>query len=776
MKKSLSSLQSLKLFDLLDCAIIYVSSNSIVYDANDLAIKLLKLSPTSFRKCNLIEHCNNNGFSLTSILNKKTSSSDTVKETYTLPNESSITLQWKKVTLPDNSNDSGNDLLVVGFDITLEQIAINAYKDTIFFYETILSKLPTNVYWKDENCVYMGCNDRLAHIMGLPSRDAIKGMTDFDFDWGPNAAESFIAFDKKVMSTGQSLTTEDVFKEANGNVVTVLTNKTPLKNKMGKTVGVLAISVDITDRKKMEEELKQSKENLEAAIAAKLKAEEIERKITAESAARKAQLAAQEQFTKLANQVAHDIRSPLASLLMIVKACEEIPERERIALRAASTRISDIANNLLHQYRVDKPASSIETDEKRSVLLSATLLQLLTEKKFEYQDSPVEFNCQFNPTAQFAFISIEHSAFKRMVSNLINNAVDAFVDHSGIVTLKVDATKEWANVIVSDNGKGMSSALIEKIMNNMSVSEGKVDGNGIGLTQVRETLARNKGTLSIHSKIGKGTAIQIKFPRVKAPLWVAEEIMLGREDIVVILDDDRSIHGAWDSRFEGILKQAPHIKLHHFENGQEGLTFLTTLDRDEKKKTLLLTDFELLKQSLNGLDVVERANLSRSILVTSHYDDPDIQKRTHALGTKILPKQLASEIPMIFIEAMNGVSQEEYLGEVVRLVIVDDDVRYVDDLIYYSFQDDKGIVHFQSPEELLENLAKYPKRYPKDTKICLDNNFGNSDVNGVELAKELHAMGYTQLYLITGDTFAPGDLPEYLAELGKSGIEKIKDW
>jgi acyl-coenzyme A synthetase/AMP-(fatty) acid ligase len=77
--------------------------------------------------------------------------------------------------------------------------------------------------------ITMGCNDRLAQVMGLPSRYAIKGMTDFDFDWGEGVAESFIAFDKKVMETGSALTTEDTFKEANGNIVTVLTTKTPLK-------------------------------------------------------------------------------------------------------------------------------------------------------------------------------------------------------------------------------------------------------------------------------------------------------------------------------------------------------------------------------------------------------------------------------------------------------------------------------------------------------------------------------------------------------------------
>jgi PAS domain S-box-containing protein len=155
-----------------------------------------------------------------------------------------------------------------------ENFAIEDLRRAEFFYNNILSNLPTNVYWKDKNCVYMGCNDRLAKVMGLASRDAIKGMTDFDFDWGiAGAAEQFVEFDKKVMRTRQSLTTEDTFAEADGNVVIVLTNKTPLVSENGKVIGVLAISVDITERKKAEQALKEEKERAEAALKAKEVAE-----------------------------------------------------------------------------------------------------------------------------------------------------------------------------------------------------------------------------------------------------------------------------------------------------------------------------------------------------------------------------------------------------------------------------------------------------------------------------------------------------------------------
>jgi len=54
------------------------------------------------------------------------------------------------------------------------------------------------------------------------------------------------------------------------------------------------------------------------------------------------QLEGQLRFTQSAEQVVHDIRSPLACLLMIVESCNAMPEMERIALREAAMNINDM--------------------------------------------------------------------------------------------------------------------------------------------------------------------------------------------------------------------------------------------------------------------------------------------------------------------------------------------------------------------------------------------------------------------------------------------------
>lgn len=645
--------------------------------------------------------------------------------------------------------------------------SINIKKSQIL---DLLFDLLPYVFWKEKSGSYLGSNLNQAKNLGFKSPDEFIGKTIYELLDDKDSAKRIDDIDNMVMDQGITLIEEEKMITQYGEKV-FSSQKSPIFDEQNKIVGMIGFAMDVTEAKQREERARKERDLLKE-IAVEKEAE----RLKIENESKRQQLEIQEQFVKTANQVAHDIRSPLASLLMIVNSCKEIPERERVALRSASTRINDIANNLLSHYRMDKPELSSELNERSPILLSATLLQLLTEKKFQYHEDSIRFDCHFETGSQFAFILVEDSAFKRMLSNLINNAVEAcFGMEKAFVTIRLEVDKDNCFVTVSDNGKGMSQALIEKIMNNMVVTEGKVDGSGIGLTQTRETLIRNEGRLCIRSEEGRGTDFQLIFPLIKAPGWIAEQIILDGQGRVVILDDDNSIHGAWDSRLESIVSQLPDIKVHHFEKGYEALKVLNTLNQLEKQATLLLTDYELLNEDINGLDVVEKMGIQGAIVVTSHYENSEIQQRAINLGAKILPKQLASEIP---IKVMNTDTKDIKGGETyeaIHAILVDDDETYINNVLLYQFDEDDRILHFQSPDALMEYLELHPN-LPKDTKICMDNQFDNSAIQGKDFVNTLHDLGFIQLFLISGSRFDPDEFPPYLKVLDKTEIGRIKDW
>lgn len=622
--------------------------------------------------------------------------------------------------------------------------------------EILFNTMPY-VFWKDRNGRYLGCNLNQVKAFHFDSVPDFIGKTVFDLLPDPESARIVDETDTAIMNNGKMVILEETLTTPEG-IKTYLSQKQPLYDNEGIVIGMLGFSMDITKTKEQEKLAKEQSEKLERE---KHQLEIDNYKQLAEQ---------QEKFTKLANQVAHDIRSPLASLLMIVKACTQIPESERIALREAAAGIGDIANHLLNQYK-KKEIDDVEMEEPKLLLVSTVLLELLTAKKYQYKKLPIKFNCHFEEHTQFSFIKAQFSAFKRMVSNLINNAVDALEETAGTINLNLAADSECVKITLQDTGKGMPPQLIAKIRDKVSITEGKKEGHGIGLAQVWETLDKNQGEMHIDSIVGKGSRFILTFPRTNAPHWIVEEIVLSPNDTVIILDDDISIHGAWRARFETILYKNPGIKIKHFEEGREAVEFMNALSPIEKEKVLLLSDYELLRQELNGLHIIAKSEVKRSILVTSHYADSLVQEQAAKTGTKILPKQLASEIPIKIIEieaeepiTLNSVSNK------VDAILIDDDERFSDQLVFYVFEN-KIVDQYLNPEHFLKNAH----RYPKDTKIYLDNNYANSWLKGVDVARELHEQGYERLYLLSGDTFQKGELPDYLTVIRKDDIEGIQN-
>lgn len=663
--------------------------------------------------------------------------------------ESIVTLSTGEVkhfnaTIALLHDDNGEIIGTIGtsIDITADKEEAKRLKRLRVFdhLDKIAQIIPANVYWFDKNNTFIGVNEKTLRAIGVSSYDEIIGKTVYEI-YPKKTAEKIVRHHDEALRSNKTLKHEETINDVKtGEIKHFATIKAPLYDDEDETIGTLGISIDITVQKEAN-------------------------RLKLENAAHKAQIQEQEKFTWIADQVAHDIRSPLASLLMIVKSCAEIPETERVALREAANSIGSIADNLLNQYRIKTSDAVVRAEQREPVLLSAVLLQLLTDKQYQYKGKRIKFEHDFDESGQFAFIRVELMSFKRMISNLINNAVDAFEGKTGKVVLRLGADAMNVRIQILDNGKGIPEEVLEKIRQNIAITQGKAEGHGIGLTQVRETLSRNEGKISIDSRVGAGTQVSLEFPREAAQDWIAECIELMSEAIIMVLDDDKSIHAAWDARFEEILEQAPGISMQHFETGHEVLDFINGLSPEEKQRVFLLTDFELLKQELDGLHVVKKAGVSNTILVTSHYANAIVRERAAKLHTKILPKQLASDVPIRIKKTLLETALKQ-----VDLILVEDDEDFAKILIQYAFSKDK-VDYFQGPEQLRENLAKYPK----DTRIYLDNHF-LSALSGVEFAKELHALGYTRLYLLSGAVFEPGEVPDYVKVIRKDDVDNIRDW
>ena len=132
-------------------------------------------------------------------------------------------------------------------------------------YRTLVENLPQRIFLKNEDLVYVSCNRNFALDFGLEEEE-IVGKTDFDL-LPVSLAERYRKDDARILRTGVSEEIEEPYVK-DGRSLTVQTVKTPLRDERGRVTGVLSIFWDITERKRVEEELYLAKFSIESASSA----------------------------------------------------------------------------------------------------------------------------------------------------------------------------------------------------------------------------------------------------------------------------------------------------------------------------------------------------------------------------------------------------------------------------------------------------------------------------------------------------------------------------
>lgn len=444
---------------------------------------------------------------------------------------------------------------------------------------------------------------------------------------------------------------------------------------------------------------------------------------------------------KMASQVAHDIRSPLAALNMAVTHLKDLPEEERLLIRQAVRRIDDIANDLSSKNRrIQESLASANpreapvkplSEEKSLQLLSSLIEPLISEKRVQYQDRPeLDISFQLDKDAYGLFALVEPGEFKRVLSNLINNAAEA-IDGPGKILVDLSGDADSVTLSVSDSGKGMDAKVLSQVTER-GVSFGKEGGSGLGLYHAKKRVTSWGGRLDIDSTPGSGTTVSVILPRQKEAPWFVEQISISSRATVVVLDDDQSIHQIWASRLLKLGLASGRIL--HFTTAS---AFVDWYQRERaESEYFYLVDFELLGSKETGLELIERYALSEhAVLVTSRYEEEPVQRTCRRLGIKLLPKGLAQFVPLIL---------EKEAGE-SDCVLIDDD-----ELIHRFWRIEakaNGVrLHcFKTAGEFLH----VKDRFAKDVPIYIDVHLGGG-VRGEEVGERLSQEGFGRLYLATG--------------------------
>ena len=239
-------------------------------------------------------------------------------------------------------------------------------------------------------------------------------------------------------------------------------------------------------------------------------------------------------INKIARQVSHDIRSPLATLNTIIATANTLPPQDSILLKSAIDRINHISNDLLsksHNRNMHKDPLPINNP----VNLVEVLVSILNEKKSEYSsNSNVRINHSLS--AKEVYVKLDEYEFKRTISNLINNSIESSTsDALLIISISMNLSHDNnVHIFVEDNGKGIPPNLVSQIGKQEFTT--KKSGNGLGLYHAYENIINWNGKIHISSEVNQGTTIEITLPAIHST-----------SKVNILLDDDELVRLTWES-------------------------------------------------------------------------------------------------------------------------------------------------------------------------------------------------------------------------------------
>ncbi len=299
-----------------------------------------------------------------------------------------------------------------------------------------------------------------------------------------------------------------------------------LRDSEGKPNAIVAAHRDITERKRMEQEIQDKNEQLEAtneelrAANEELRATEEELRATNEElqAANEELRETQEQLIRseklavigqLAGGVGHELRNPLGAIknaAYYIKgkvAKSELGQKEpRVTefLDIMDDEINSsnkIINDLLSFSRVGKPA------------VSPARIEMVIDDALPYTPVPENIELIKKLDADLPEVEIDPDQIRQVLVNMITNAMQAMPE-GGKLTIAAGWRDKFLEVKVTDTGVGIPEDAIEKIFDPLYTMKAK--GIGLGLAVCKSIIDRHQGHIEVESEVGKGTTFSIKLP------------------------------------------------------------------------------------------------------------------------------------------------------------------------------------------------------------------------------------------------------------------------
>ncbi len=389
------------------------------------------------------------------------------------------------------------------------------------FSRAIVNSAGIIVIILDETGQIIDVNETTCEILGLP-RKVLKGTAIWDSLISKNGMTMFQDAFKLAMAEGKAGPVETQCQTLDGPNKLISWSLTSIGNLERNTENLIATGVDVTEQRKLEEQLREAQK--------------------------------MDAIGRLAGGVAHDFNNQLTAILgycqlilMDTDPSEKIYQQVK-TIKAAAKRAAETTNQLLAFSR-RQALQPCEVSLNAVIREGVELFRRLIGEDIEVI---------LDLSQQDSVVRVDPGQIQQVLLNLALNARDAMPDGGEIriTTGRKDLSGfhrddainlmpgSYAVLKFTDTGHGMGLEVLEKAFEPFFTTKPMGKGTGLGLAMVYGTVRQSKGHVTIDSEEGKGTTVTIYLPRLAMSDKKDEEggmfssLPTGTQKILLVEDED----------------------------------------------------------------------------------------------------------------------------------------------------------------------------------------------------------------------------------------------